>query len=58
MSVIVVRHWVLGSDCANAYDASTSNKLKSGYRASSLDFASKDLAVAACPTKKDLCGPV
>jgi hypothetical protein len=43
------------SNCANAYDSSTSDNVASGWLASTVTFAEVDMAVHACPMKTDVC---
>ena len=43
------------ADCGPAYDSSKTNNLASGWKASHLHFTSVDLAITACPQKKDVC---
>ena len=42
-------------NCPNAYDNSTSDLVRSGWKASSVTFASVDMAVHACPMKQEKC---
>lgn len=43
------------ANCPNAYDSSTSDKVKAGWKASTVTFASVDMAVHACPFKSSKC---
>ena len=42
-------------NCPNAYDAGTADNVKAGWKASSVTFASVDMAVHACPFKSWKC---
>jgi len=42
-------------NCPNAYDSSTTDKVASGWLASTVTFASVDMAVHACPNKFIVC---
>jgi hypothetical protein len=46
------------ANCPNAYDSSTTDTVASGWLASTVTFASVDLAVHACPMKEDVCKSV
>ena len=41
--------------CPNAYDASTTDNVKAGWKVSTVTFASVDMAVHACPIKSWKC---
>jgi hypothetical protein len=43
------------ASCDEVYDDTEADLILSGYKLST-EFASQDLALAACPQKEDICG--
>jgi outer membrane lipoprotein SlyB len=46
------------ANCPNAYDSSTGDNVAAGWKASTVTFASVDMAVHACPFKTTKCSNV
>ena len=42
-------------NCPNAYDSTTSDKVKTGWKASTVTFSTPEMAVHACPMKASVC---
>ena len=42
-------------NCPNAYDSASSDKVKTGWKSSSVTFSTPEMAVHACPMKASVC---